>query len=53
MKQVFSGIQWFGIVGTALAVTISFVTNHSVLWATIQGFFGWIYVIYYSLGYGR
>lgn len=35
--------------GSALAITISFTTNHSVLWAIIHGFFSWFYVIYYVL----
>jgi hypothetical protein len=35
--------------GSALAVSISFVTNHSVLWAIIHGLFGWLYVAYYVL----
>jgi len=35
--------------GTALAIAISFTTNHSVLWAIIHGFLSWIYVLYYVL----
>jgi hypothetical protein len=35
--------------GTALAIAISFVQNHSVLWAIIHGIFGWFYVAYYVL----
>lgn len=35
--------------GTALAISISFFTNHSVLWAIIHGIFGWLYVAYYVL----
>jgi len=35
--------------GTALAITISWSVNHSILWAIIQGFFGWFYVIYYAI----
>jgi hypothetical protein len=35
--------------GTALAIAISYTNNHSVLWATIHGFFSWLYVIYYVL----
>jgi hypothetical protein len=33
--------------GTALAITISWSTNHSILWAIIHGIFSWFYVIYY------
>lgn len=35
--------------GAALAMTISFNINHSVLWAMVHGFFSWFYVIYYSI----
>ena len=35
--------------GTALAITISWSVNHSILWAIIDGFFGWFYVIYYAI----
>jgi hypothetical protein len=33
--------------GTALAITISWSVNKSILWAIVQGFFSWFYVIYY------
>mgnify|MGYP006951326250 CR=1 FL=1 len=33
--------------GSALAITISWSLWHSVLWAIIDGFFSWLYVIYY------
>jgi hypothetical protein len=36
--------------GTALAVTISWSVNHSILWAIIHGFLGWFYVILYAIG---
>jgi hypothetical protein len=35
--------------GTALAMTISFNVNHSILWAILHGIFGWFYVIYYAI----
>ena len=34
--------------GSALAITISWSEHHSILWAIIQGFFSWFYVIYYA-----
>jgi hypothetical protein len=37
--------------GTALAITISWSANHSLVWAIIHGFFSWLYVIYYALRY--
>ena len=33
--------------GTALAITISWSANQSVLWAMLHGMLSWIYVIYY------
>ena len=35
--------------GTALAITISWSVNKSILWAIIHGIFSWFYVIYYAL----
>lgn len=35
--------------GSALAIAISWSLHKSVLWAIIQGFFSWFYVIYYLL----
>ena len=37
--------------GSALAITISWSVNHSILWAMIHGALSWIYVIYYALKY--
>jgi len=35
--------------GSALAIAISWTTNHSILWAIVHGFFSWLYVIYYAI----
>jgi hypothetical protein len=35
--------------GSALAIAISWGEHHSILWAIVQGFFGWFYVIWYAL----
>ena len=35
--------------GSALAITISWSVNKSILWAMIHGVFSWFYVIYYAL----
>jgi len=35
--------------GSAIAVTISWSLNKSIIWAIIHGFFGWFYVIYHAL----
>ena len=37
--------------GSALAITISWSVNKSILWAIIHGLFSWLYVIYYFLKY--
>lgn len=36
-------------VGSALAVTLSWSANHSILWAIIHGLLNWFYVIYYLI----
>ena len=35
--------------GSALAMTISWSKNQSILWAILHGVLSWIYVIYYAL----
>ena len=35
--------------GSALAMAISYNTNHSILWAIIHGIFSWLYVVYFAL----
>lgn len=37
--------------GSALAITISYTANHSILWAILHGLLGWLYVIYYAIRY--
>ncbi|MDY6933330.1 MAG: hypothetical protein SVZ03_03810 [Spirochaetota bacterium] len=37
--------------GTALAITISYTSNESIIWAIIHGIFSWLYVIYFALFY--
>jgi hypothetical protein len=37
--------------GSALAITISWSANHSILWAILHGLFSWFYVIYYAIVY--
>lgn len=36
----------FGI-GALIAVILSWITNHSILWAIFHAFCGWIYVIFW------
>ena len=35
--------------GSALAITISWSVNKSIIWAIIHGIFSWFYVIYFAL----
>ncbi|MGM0125757.1 hypothetical protein IGI37_003158 [Enterococcus sp. AZ194] len=35
--------------GCALAMVISYVKWHSILWAIIHGIFSWAYVVYFML----
>ena len=50
MSQVRRGAAQAGIgLGSALAVAISWSLHKSIVWAIVQGFFGWFYVIYYAL----
>ena len=37
--------------GSALAITISWSANKSIIWAIIHGFLSWLYVIYYAFKY--
>lgn len=37
--------------GSALAITISWSANESILWAIAHGIFSWFYVIYYAVKY--
>lgn len=37
--------------GSALAITISWSANKSILWAIVHGVLSWFYVIYYALKY--
>lgn len=35
--------------GSAVAITISWSVNHSILWAILHGIFSWFYVIYFAI----
>ena len=37
--------------GSALAITISWSMNKSLLWAIVHGLCTWFYVVYYALKY--
>ena len=38
--------------GSLIAAVLSYAKWHSVLWAILHLFLGWIYVIYYLIKYG-
>ncbi len=40
-------------IGSALAITISWSRNKSILWAILHGIFSWLYVIYYYISYDK
>lgn len=40
-----------GILGSALAVVISYTANKSILWAIFHGIFSWLFVIYAAIFY--
>ena len=46
------GAKYGASFGTALAIAISYTTNHSILWAIVHGIFSWLYVIYFALFWG-
>jgi hypothetical protein len=46
------GAKYGASFGSALAMAISYNTNHSILWAIVHGIFSWIYVVYFALFYG-
>lgn len=35
--------------GCALAIVISYVKWHSIIWAIVHGCFGWFYIIYFII----
>ena len=35
--------------GSALAITISWSINKSILWAVLHGICSWFYIIYYTI----
>ena len=43
-ESVKAGINF----GSALAIVISWIQNHSILWAIVHGILSWFYVIYFA-----
>jgi hypothetical protein len=44
-----SGVGYFGALGIAIAVQISWGLTHSVWYAILHGWLGWFYIIYRCL----
>jgi len=38
-----------GLLGSMIAVTISWSVNKSILWCILHGILSWFYLIYYAL----
>lgn len=38
-----------GLIGSILAVVLSWIVNKSILWAILHFFCSWIYVIYWAI----
>jgi len=50
VSAVRNGAAQAGIgLGSAIAVVISWSLHKSIVWAAVQGFLGWFYVLYYAL----
>ena len=41
------------LLGMIVAVVLSWQANASILWATVHGALGWVYVAYYAFVLGR
>ena len=39
-------------IGGVIAIILSWMKWHSILWCIIHGLFGWFYVLYYWIQYG-
>ena len=37
------------VIGSALAITISWSLNHSIWWEIIHGIMSWFYIIFYAI----
>lgn len=52
-RAIGSSVKSTIVMGSFIAVTISWSVNHSILWCVLHGICGWGYVIYYAFGGGR
>ncbi len=51
-NKVISFGAWIGIIGTCMAMILSYEKWNSIFWAAFHGMFAWFYVIYYYFQYG-
>ena len=49
MSDRYNGVRAGIGFGSALAITISWSVNKSLLWAMFHGILSWIYVVYFAL----
>jgi hypothetical protein len=42
-----------GTTGSICAAVISWSINHSILWMVLHMLLGWLYVLYYALGFAH
>lgn len=42
-----------GVLGSALAIVVSYDLYHDVLWAFLHGLLGWVYILYWALVLNR
>ncbi len=43
------GLTWCGIIGSAMATTLSWDSWHSVVWMFLHAVCGWFYVAYWCI----
>lgn len=46
-------MQVFGFIGLLIAVYLSYIINHSILWCILHAILGWFYVIYWLIVYSN
>ena len=46
-------MQAFGSIGFLLAIFLSYIVNHSILWCILHAILGWMYVVYWLIVYSN
>ncbi len=50
-EKTTNGIRTGISFGSALAIAVSYATNHSIGWAILHGMCSWLYILYYIIKY--